>query len=67
MPKFKLYVEEVLSREVEVEASDDLEALEKVHKMYEDEEIVLDNDDHINTNIDLVWTHKERGTQQDDM
>ena len=54
MPKYKLYVEERLCREVEVEASEEDEALEKVQKMYKDEEIILSADDHVETNIDLV-------------
>lgn len=43
--KYKVNVEELLSRIVEVEADSDEEAEEKVREMYRNEEIVLDASD----------------------
>lgn len=43
--KYKVNVEELLSRIVEVEADSDVEAEEKVRDMYRNEEIVLDASD----------------------
>ena len=43
--KYKVNVEELLSRIVEVEADSDEEAEEKVREMYKNEEIVLDAED----------------------
>lgn len=40
--KYKVNVEELLSRIIEVEADSDEEAEEKVREMYRNEEIVLD-------------------------
>ena len=42
---YKVNVEELLSRIVEVEAENDEEAEEKVREMYRNEEIVLDAED----------------------
>lgn len=43
--KYKVNVEELLSRIVEVEADSDEEAEDKVREMYRNEEIVLDAED----------------------
>lgn len=43
--KYKVNVEELLSRIVEVEADSDEEAEDKVREMYKNEEIVLDASD----------------------
>ena len=43
--KYKVNVEELLSRIVEVESDSDEEAEEKVREMYRNEEIVLDASD----------------------
>lgn len=43
--KYKVNVEELLSRIVEVEADSDEEAEEKVREMYMNEDIVLDASD----------------------
>ena len=43
--KYKVNVEELLSRIVEVEADSDEEAEDKVREMYMNEEIVLDASD----------------------
>lgn len=43
--KYKVNVEELLSRIIKVEADSDEEAEEKVREMYRNEEIVLDAED----------------------
>lgn len=45
MEIFKIEVQELLSRTIEVEAQNIEDAIDKVHQMYKSEEIVLDYDD----------------------
>ena len=47
----KTRIEETLSKIVEVEADNNIEAVSKVAKMYHDGEIVLTADDYIDTTI----------------
>ena len=51
MKKYSIEVLEVLSRIVEVEASDEKEAIEHVRQMYRKCEIVLDDSDYKMTEI----------------
>ena len=51
MKKYSIEVLEVLSRIVEVEASDEEKAIEKVRQMYRKCEIVLDDSDYKVTEI----------------
>ena len=53
MPKFKVEVKEILARVVEVEAPDKDEAVAKIQDQYDNQEIVLDSGDYIETNIDI--------------
>lgn len=46
-----VHVTETLDRQVEVEADSTQDAIKKVEKQYEDEEIVLDWSDHVDTDI----------------
>ena len=43
--KYKVNIEELLSRIVEIEADNKYEAIQKVREMYAKEEIVLDAED----------------------
>jgi hypothetical protein len=54
MKKFSIYVREILEREVEVEAKSKKEAYIKVEEMYNNEEIVLDSSDYIDTIFEEV-------------
>ncbi len=54
MKKYSIEVMEVLSRIVEVEATDEDEATEKVRQMYRNCEIVLDDSDYIQTEISAI-------------
>lgn len=52
--KFTVEVTETLQRQVEVEASDEKEALNKVMDMYADEEIVLDYVDFVGNDFQVI-------------
>ncbi len=52
MKTFKIEVKETLSKIIEIEASSDDEAILKVKKMYQKEEIVLSSEDYVTTEID---------------
>ncbi len=45
METFKVEIQELLSRTIDIQAQNIEEAIEKVNKMYNSEEIVLDYDD----------------------
>ena len=51
MKKFKIEVQEILQRVVEVEAETFDEALKIVNEKYSNEEIVLGSEDYIETDI----------------
>lgn len=51
MEKFKVEIQEFLSRIVEVEANSSDEAIFKVRELYRNEEIVLDYSDYVTTEI----------------
>jgi len=53
MKKYSIEVLEVLSRIVEVEASDEEDAIERVRQMYRKCEIVLDDSDYKVTEISV--------------
>jgi hypothetical protein len=50
----RVRIEEILSRVVEVEADNNIEAVSKVAKMYANNEIILTADDHIDTTLYIV-------------
>lgn len=51
MERYKIEVQEFLSRIIEIEANNIIEAISKVKLMYQNEEIVLDSDDFVLTEI----------------
>ncbi len=53
MKKYSIEVLEVLSRIIEVEASDEEDAIEQVRQMYRKCEIVLDDSDYKATEIGM--------------
>ena len=53
MKKYSIEVLEVLSRIIEVEATDEEAAIEKVRQMYRKCEIVLDDSDYTVTEISV--------------
>jgi len=52
METFKIEIQEFLSRIVEIEAENIDEAISKVKELYHKEEIVLDSDDYVTTEIE---------------
>ena len=50
--RYKIEIQELLSRVVEIEASSAEEAIDKAREMYRAEEIVLDGDDWVETEIE---------------
>ncbi len=52
MKTFKIEIQEFLSRIVEIEAYNIDEALLKVKEMYQNEEIILDSEDFVTTEIE---------------
>ena len=53
MKKYSIEVLEVLSRIVEVEASDEEDAIEQVRQMYRKCDIVLDDSDYVETEFSV--------------
>lgn len=51
---FKIEIQETLSRIIEVEADNIDEAISKANEMYNNEEIVLSENDFVETNIDFI-------------
>lgn len=52
MKIFTIEVKETLSRIIEIEANSNEEAILKTKEMYASEEIVLDSDDYVSTEIE---------------
>ncbi len=52
MEIFKIEIQEFLSKIIEIEATNKEEAISKVKEMYRKEEIVLDSDDYVTTEIE---------------
>ena len=52
MTNYKIEIQELLSRIIEIEARSVEEAIDKVREMYRAEEFVLDGDDWVGTEID---------------
>lgn len=52
METFKIEVQEFLSKIVEIDAENINNAISKVKELYRNEEIVLDSDDYVTTEID---------------
>ena len=52
MTTYKIEIQEHLSRVIEIEALSAEEAIDKAREMYRAEEIVLDGDDWVGTEID---------------
>lgn len=52
--KIQVRIEEILSKIVEVEADNNIEAVSKVAMMYANSEVILTADDHIDTTLYIV-------------
>ena len=52
MEKYKVCVQEVLEKVIEVEAASESDAIDIVMEMYHNEEVVLDSSDFVEVNFD---------------
>lgn len=53
MNNYKVEVKEFLTREIEVTANSEEEAIEKIKELYQKEQIVLDWNDYLSTEFDI--------------
>ena len=58
MNKYKFNIEEILNKEVIVEAEDFEEAMKIINKLYRDEEIVWDYEDFVGYTINYINEEK---------
>lgn len=58
MNKYRFNIEEILNKEVIVEAEDFDQAVKIINKLYRDEEIVLDYDDFVGYTINYINEEK---------
>ena len=58
MKKYKFNIEEVLNKEVTVEAESFEKAMKKINNLYKDEEIVLDYEEFIGYTINYINEEK---------
>ena len=58
MDKYKFNIEELLNREVIIEAENFEGAMKIINKLYRDEEIVLDYDDFVGYTINYINEEK---------
>ncbi|MEI3367871.1 MAG: DpnD/PcfM family protein [Clostridium sp.] len=58
MNKYRFNIEEILNKEVTVEAEDFDQAMKIINKLYRDEEIVLDYDDFVGYTINYINEEK---------
>ena len=53
MKKYKIEVTEILSRTIETESDNEVNAIEKVRKRYRNCEIILDASDYVDTEFSV--------------
>ena len=58
MNKYKFNIEEILNKEVTIEAENFEEAMKTINKLYRDEEIILDYDDFVGYTINYINEEK---------
>lgn len=58
MNKYRFNIEEILNKEVTVEADDFEQAMKIINKLYRDEEIILDYDDFVGYTINYINEEK---------
>ena len=60
MTKFIVEIKEILEQHVEIEAKDELEAIEKVRTRYNNEEIILyPEDSYIDTEFSVIESYEQ--------
>lgn len=63
MPTYKIEITETLQRQIEVEASSKEEALKKIKEQYQNQEIVLNENDYVDTKYSYIEKIKNKNEQ----
>lgn len=63
MPTYKIEITETLQRQIEVEASSKEEALKKIKEQYQNQEIVLNENDYVDTEYSYIEKIKNKNKQ----
>lgn len=63
MPTYKIEITETLQRQIEVEASSKEEALKKIKEQYQNQEIVLNENDYVDTEYSYIEKVKNKNEQ----
>lgn len=63
MPTYKIEITETLQRQIEVEASSKEEALKKIKEQYQNQEIVVNENDYVNTEYSYIEKVKNKNEQ----
>lgn len=64
--KFKVNIREILERQIEIEAKNLMEAQAEVEQQYQDEKIVLDENDYKGTEISVQQLRKIQEKELED-
>jgi hypothetical protein len=54
MPEYTVEIREYLSRIIQIDAADSIEAERKVRSLYRNQEIILGSEDHIGAEIETL-------------
>lgn len=63
MPTYKIEITETLQRQIEVEASSKEEALKKIKEQHQNQEIVLNENDYVDTEYSYIEKIKNKNEQ----
>lgn len=63
MPIYKIEITETLQRQIEVEASSKEEAIKKAKEQYQNQEIVLNENDYVDTEYSYIEKVKNKNEQ----
>lgn len=63
MPIYKIEITETLQRQIEVEASSKEEAIKKAKEQYQNQEIVLNENDYVDTEYSYIEKIKNKNEQ----
>ena len=63
MPTYKIEITETLQRQIEVEESSKEEALKKIKEQYQNQEIVLNENDYVDTEYSYIEKIKNKNEQ----
>lgn len=63
MPTYKIEITETLQKQIEVEASSKEEAIKKTKEQYQNQEIVLNENDYVDTEYSYIEKVKNKNEQ----